>query len=289
MVEFFSKYILLFKSLRLKEIFLMTGFSFIGILFTDVELWVNPIKNSIVFLFILFNVIAIYGMNSFADYENDVQSQRLKIIGNLSKRDYVTLFIVSFLLFSATGLWLNKTVFALGVSSIVLWALYYLPPVRLKSGYFTGTVAHIIGGVVQFHSGYCCYSGFNMSSLVISVYFTLLLTTGHFNHELMDYEADKTSGSKTTAVRIGVKKVRILRTLSATVGLIYLTAIYLEGYIALIEFILFFTSSAALVILSATMQEDKVKIFQKLSRTVFLLCGLLLLLAKTVEAVKLYF
>ncbi len=285
----FSKYILLFKSLRLKEIFLMTGFSFIGILFAGVELWSNPLKNGIVFLFILFNVIAIYAMNSFADYENDVQSQRLKIIGNLSKRDYVTLFILSFLLFSATGLWLNKTVFLLGVSSIILWALYYLPPVRLKSGYFTGTAAHVIGGIVQFHSGYCCYSGFNMSSLVISVYFTLLLTTGHFNHELMDYEADKKSGSKTTAVRIGIKKVQILRTLSAIIGLVYLTATYLWGYLTLIEFMPFFISSAMLVIMSAIMKEDMVKRFQKLTRTVFLLSGLLLLLAKTFEFVKFYF
>ncbi|MGE3825851.1 MAG: UbiA family prenyltransferase [Bacteroidia bacterium] len=272
----------LIKSLRLKEIILMTGFSFIGILFTETQTWNNWLKNITVFVFVLCYVMAVYFLNSFADYENDIQSKRLKIIGNLSKTNYFTLLVVFGILFSLLAISININVFVFCILAFLLWLIYYLPPLRLKSSYLLGTLVHFTAGIFHFHTGYCSYNTYNLGSMAISVYFALLLSVGHFHHEIIDYESDKVSGSKTTAVRIGINKMHLLRTTLSGFTLIYWITIYLTGFTDKIEFGLFFIPTATLLVMSGIMREKEVKIFQNSSRSMFLIAGFLLLIIKTI-------
>lgn len=260
----------------------MTGFSFNGILFTETDNWLNPLKNLKVFLLVFFYVMAVYSLNSFADYKGDIQSQRLKIIGNLAKSTYLTLLILFVVLFSMISISLGIIVFLTSIFSFSLWIVYYLPPFRLKSTFLAGTFAHFVGGILHFHIGYNCYETFDKISIAVATYFALLLCTGHLHHEMIDYEADKNSGNRTTAVRIGLDKIHYLRTLIAATALIYLSTIYYYDFIGKTEFAIFAFPTTGLLIISAILKGNELKSFQKISRNMFLCAGLLLL------AVKLY-
>ncbi len=281
-----NKFNLLAESLRLREIFLMTGFSFVGILYTNVNEWINLSKNITVYFFVLFYVMAVYFLNSLAGYKQDIQSERLNIIGSLRKSSYAWLFIVFSCLFAALGLYINATVFVFSIVALFLWIIYYLPPFKFKSTFLLGTFIHLIAGVLHFHTGYCSFNGFNKNSIIISVFFALLLCIGHFHHEIIDYEADKNSGNRTTAVRIGLSRMFILRTFLVGIAVIYYTIIYWESYIGKVEYFLFIAPTMILFILSATLKANSVLIFQKISRSLYLLAGLVLFFLKIIEFAK---
>ncbi len=267
----------------------MTGFSFVGVLFTTVDLWNNWLKNVAVLFFVLFYVMAVYFLNSFADYESDIKSKRLKIIGSISKSKYISLFVIFCILFSSLAIYINVKAFVFSASAMALWSLYYLPPLRLKSSYLIGTIIHFVAGILHFHSGYCSYADYSQSSFAVSVYFALLLSIGHFHHELMDYESDKAAGNRTTAVRIGIDKIHYLRTGLTLLTLIYWIALFFRGYTSKTELCVFLIPTAVLLILSFALRQNEVKRFQKISRTIFLVAGLFLLGIKVIALAKNYF
>lgn len=233
--------------------------------------------------------MTVYFLNSFADYESDIKSKRLKVIGNLSKWNYIRLFSAFGILFCFFAISINLKVLIFSCLSLLLWASYYLPPLRLKSTYLLGTLVHFTAGIFHFHTGYCSYADIGKSSIAVSIYFALLLSTGHIHHELIDYKSDKLSGNKTTAVRIGVRKTLALRTILAGIALLYWTGIYLKGFCNKTEFILFALPSGALFIMSAIISEKEIKKFQKISRSIFLISGIVLLLIKLFMLAKNYF
>ncbi len=264
----------------MKEILLMTGFSFIGILFTDVSGWTNWLKNITVFFFVFFYVLAVFAMNSFADYEKDKHSKRLKIVGDISKQTYIQLFILFCVLFGVLSYAVNVTVLILSLSSLLLWGFYYLQPLRLKSTFLGGTLIHLLAGVLHFHTGYCSYQEYGIESLTISINFALLLSAGHFHHEIMDYDDDKSTGSKTTAVRIGKDKVLLLRTVLIAFTLFYWNTLFFFNIIETIAFYAFVVPTATLLIMSLIMRDKEIKKFQKISRAIFLIAGIAMILVK---------
>ncbi|MCG3167495.1 MAG: 1,4-dihydroxy-2-naphthoate octaprenyltransferase [Bacteroidia bacterium] len=267
----------------------MTGFSFAGVLFTPPDLWNDWLKNISVLFFVLIYVMAVYFLNSFADYESDVKSQRLEIIGTISKSKYISFFVVFCALFSSLAIYIDIKTFIFSISAMILWSLYYLPPLRLKSTYLIGTLVHFIAGIFHFHSGYCSFADYNESSLAISIYFALLLSVGHFHHELMDYEADKAAGNLTTAVRIGINKIQYLRTGLTLLTLIYWIVVFLMNYTSKEELLVFLVPTTLLLMMSALMKQNNVKKFQIISRALFLLAGFILLGIKITELAKNYF
>ncbi len=273
----------LIHTLRLKEILLMTGFSFIGVLFTDEQGWWDILKNCTVFLFILFYVTTVYFLNSFADYKADIHSARLKDIGKISRANYIWLFVFFALLFFIFSLLINTTVFFLSLSSLCLWCLYYLPPFRLKSSLFGGTGIHFLAGILHFLTGYCCYSKLNESSIIVAVFFALLLSVGHFHHEILDYDADKISGNKTTAVRLGLVKMYYLRITLILITLIYWIAVFTKGYVDGTAFVIFIIPTFALAVLALMLHQGQARLFQQVSRGMFLLAGLVLLTCRFLQ------
>ena len=265
-------------ALRLKEIFLMTGFSVIGVLFTDSKNWIDLGKDILSLLIFIFFVLAIYCLNSFADYKDDSQSVRLKSVSLISRTAYLRMFVLCTILFSGIGLIISYFVVLSCLLSVILWCFYYLPPIRLKSSLLGGTVIHFLAGICHFHIGYSCFKEPSFFSLCISVLFAMLLSAGHFNHEIIDYDSDKIAGNLTTAVRIGINKATNLRTLLILLSIAYWTTVFYLKVIVALPFIIFLLPTCALLIFSVSLRHKGPELFQKLARGAFLIAGIILLI-----------
>ncbi len=269
------------SALRIKEIFLMTGFSVIGILFTNAPTLPDVKKLTVVFTVIMLYVMAVYFLNSFADYKNDALSDRLKKNSKVPRWGYVSLLLLATVLFVSGSLLINNYVVLCNVTALLLWSLYYLPPARLKSTLFAGTAIHFAAGVLHFHSGYCSFSPYSTRSILIAAFFALLLAVGHLHHEIIDYDDDLFTGNKTTAVRVGLHKAYVYRERLAIVTALYWLGIFIGGYTNKIEFAIFLLPVVALLIICHTFKSpEKNKLFQVVNRSVFGVSGLFLIVYK---------
>ncbi|MFT7102139.1 MAG: 4-hydroxybenzoate polyprenyltransferase [Bacteroidia bacterium] len=263
----------------MKEIFLMTGFSFIGMLFVPAESWKSLDRLLLSTTAIIFYVMAVFFLNSYAGYEGDAQSERLKYVSKVSKTSYLLLTVTSIIIFSLCAYSISWELLMVTGSSVMLWFAYYLKPIQLKSILFGGTIAHFIGGALHFHMGYTAFQPANLESVQVSIFFSLILCTGHFNHEMMDAEDDRKSGQHTTTVRLGPDTALVCRHVAAMLSSVY-------AILLLYKQIFETTSGLVLAIASVVMLTSSVFTkhntiaFQKISRAVFFLAGLFLIFKK---------
>jgi 4-hydroxybenzoate polyprenyltransferase len=269
----------LIESLRLGEILLMTGFSFIGMLFSP---WLEQgevIKTIAVILLVLSYVMSVYFLNSFADYEKDIKTTRLNSIGRVPQSVYLKLLVLTTIIFSVLAISINYSVTILSLISLSLWFFYYIPSWRLKSTFLLGTLAHFIGGILHFHIGYSSYAMPDAYSIAVAVYFALLLCMGHANHEIIDYETDKQSGIKTTTVRIGPSPMRNIRTIFAGIAVLQWILVHVsfeeQGWT---EFATFLIPTIVILFASILLNEYQAIVFQRISRRLFLSAGLIFLI-----------
>lgn len=259
----------------------MTGFSVIGILFTNTAGLYDAKKLSIVFTIIMLYVMAVYFLNSFADYKNDALSDRLKKNSKIPRWGYFLLLLIATTLFVSGSLLVNSYVAICNVMALLLWCLYYLPPTRLKSTLFGGTIIHFAAGILHFHSGYCSFAHYSTRSILIAAFFALLLAVGHLHHEIIDYDDDLLTGNKTTAVRVGLHKAYTYRERLAIVTTLYWFGIYIGGYIDTMEFAIFLLPVIVLLIICSTLKSPKKnKLFQLVNRSVFGASGVFLIVYK---------
>lgn len=260
------------RATRMKEILLMTGFSFIGMLFVPAEglsMWNKLIPSSIA---ILFYVMAVFFLNSYAGYEGDAQSKRLNHVSRVSKQSYLTLTALSIIIFCLCAYMTSLQLLLVMSASIILWFAYYLKPIQLKSILFGGTVAHLLGGILHFHMGYTAFSPASTESVLVSVFFALILCSGHFNHEIMDAEDDRNSGHLTTTVRLGVDTALYLRHLAAFFSAAYAILLTYKSIFGTNSGIGLATASMIMLLSSLFLKHDT-KVFQKISRVVFFIAG----------------
>jgi 4-hydroxybenzoate polyprenyltransferase len=269
----------LIESIRFGEILLMTGFSFIGMLFSP---WLEQgevTKTITVILLVVSYVMSVYFLNSYADYETDIKTSRLNNIGRIPRSIYLKMLVLTTIIFSLLAVSINYSVAILSLTSLSLWHFYYLPSWRLKSTFLLGTLAHFIGGILHFHIGYSSYATPDTHSIAVAVYFALLLCMGHANHEIIDYEADKQSGIKTTAVRIGPGPMRNIRSVFAGIAVLQWILIHLsfseQGWS---EFAIFLIPTIAILFASIFLNDRQANVFQCISRSLFLLAGIIFLI-----------
>lgn len=261
----------------------MTGFSFIGILFADVEKWFDILLFSKTAAFILFYVMSVFFLNSYADYEYDIQSERLQDNSIIPRSRYFYLLLASTVVFSILSFSINTTVFLITISSLLLWVLYYTKPVHLKARFLGGTFAHFLGGILHFHMGYGSFSSPGEHSLIVSVFFALLLCMGHANHEILDFDSDKKSGIRTTAVRIGLDNIHYVRSGFAVASLVHLIVLFYTEHIHTFTMFIFLLPVAILVISSFLLEEKNPKTFLKISRYTIFVAGLALIAVRLIE------
>ncbi len=211
----------LFIAFRIRELLPKTGFALVGSLISIQSLNADHTETLFkVFLISFFTGLAVYALNSWADYETDQANPRLKETHRLSKDEFWrSIFLASIAAISFTMVWIPTIILAV-VSTLLLWALYSLKPFRLKNVPFGGLALSFITQVVQFHIGYLAFSEPGLESIYYSAFFALLVSAGHLIHECIDLEADQKTNTQTTAVFLG-----LTTTVRLSTGLFILTLI----------------------------------------------------------------
>ncbi len=231
------------KSARSAEVTMMLGFPATGILFAfskPEELIKIEIFIFIVAIFFLSS--AIYSYNALAGIKEDEENDRLKNDLGSNKKSFfkwsLAVFVTMFIfLFSFIDILLA----ILSMVSFLLWFLYSFPEKGLKYRPVAGTVIHFTGQIIHFHMGYIILKDMGIHSLLVSVYFAILFASGHINHELIDYEADKAMNVSSGAVFFGKKKwekVSFMLFLFSTFYLIILMLLKVTEFVICWPFIL---------------------------------------------------
>jgi len=195
----------LIKSARLAEVSLMLGFPFMGTLFAMKNF--ENLFSSEVFIFItglFFLCTAIYAFNAWAGYDEDGENERLTGLKDKKNR-FMTATAVSGILFILTFSISGIYFVILSLVSFFLWTLYSWPKKGFKYRPVLGTVIHFLGQGIHFQMGYSVLDRTSFSSILVSIYFSLLFSAGHLNHELIDHDPDRKMNVNTGAVYFGKK------------------------------------------------------------------------------------
>jgi 4-hydroxybenzoate polyprenyltransferase and related prenyltransferases len=193
------------KSARFAEVSILLGFPMIGLFFafkSADQLISLPVFLFTAAIFSLFT--SIYAFNGLAGIETDFHNSRLSDLKGKKTSFIITLAVslaLSFILF-----FLIKPALALFAAlSFLLWCVYSFPKKGFKYRPVLGTLIHFAGQIIHFLMGYAVLAPIDEGSAAVAVYFALLFSAGHINHELIDHDADDKAGIRTGAVCFGVQ------------------------------------------------------------------------------------
>ena len=193
------------RSARFAEISILLGFPMIGLFFafrSPEELVSLPVILFAAAIFSLFT--AIYAFNGLAGMETDFHNSRLADLKGKRTSFIVTLaisLVVSIVLFFL----IRPALAAFSAVSFLLWCIYSFPKKGFKYRPVLGTLIHFVGQTIHFLMGYAVLAPLDKAGATAAVYFALLFSAGHINHELIDHDADEKAGIRTGAVCFGVK------------------------------------------------------------------------------------
>jgi 4-hydroxybenzoate polyprenyltransferase len=222
----------LLSALRIKEIIGKAGFFMVGVLFAEPPINVRNLTITIHFFVIcMVNGIAIYLFNAALGFHQDKTNSRLDDLKQFEKTKLLVLGVVA----GAIGfVWLYLFSPVLVLPALIVYALWiiYSFPGGLKRVPLLGLLTAFAGQLVHFHLGYFVFDELSIESVLIAGYFSLLFTAGHALHEVIDYEADKEAGLKTSAVFFGRSFLNKVSTALFVLAALYLLGVYLLGAIS---------------------------------------------------------
>ncbi len=192
------------KSSRFAEVSILLGFPMIGLFFASQsasQLVSLPVILFAAAIFSLFT--AIYAFNGLAGIEDDFHNSRLSDLKG-KRTSFIVTLVVS-LSISLVLFFLIKPALSLfSLVSFTLWCIYSFPKKGFKYRPVLGTLIHFAGQIIHFMMGCAVLRPLDAESWAASVYFALLFSAGHINHELIDHDADEKAGIRTGAVCFGV-------------------------------------------------------------------------------------
>ena len=193
------------KSARFAEISILLGFPLIGLFFAFESL--QQLLSVKVPLFVVATFLlatAVYAFNGLAGIGEDKENARLSDLKS-RKSTFIATIAVS-LSFSLVFFFLIKSELAVSaVVSFLLWCIYSFPKKGFKYRPVLGTLIHFIAQIIHFLMGYTVIKPIDGAGIAASIYFAVLFSAGHINHELIDREADEKTGLRTGAVYFGAK------------------------------------------------------------------------------------
>lgn len=198
------------KSARFAEVSILLGFPLIGLFFafeSPSQLLSRPVALFVLAVFFLFT--AIYAFNGLAGIGEDAENDRLSDLKN-RKSTFVATLAVSLSLSLVLFFMIKSALAFFAVVSFLLWCVYSFPKKGFKYRPVLGTLIHFFGQIIHFLMGYAVIKPVDTAGIAASVYFALLFSAGHINHELIDREADEKTGIMTGAVYFGAKKWEIV-------------------------------------------------------------------------------
>ena len=228
------------KTFRIREVLLMTGFFLTGSVFSFNATSSGLLERLLIyFLGVFVLIMAIYTFNAFCGHSHDLENERLVSLN----RTQPGFFLIMSLVFTILSLFLfyfiNPELIKFALIVLSLWLAYSLPGIGLKNFPVSGTIIHFISQIIHFQMGYILFSPMNRNATLISIYFALLFSAGHFHHECIDCEADKKSGIKTSAVYFGNAIVERISFIVFCLSIIYWSFLYFFRIINILEFLPF--------------------------------------------------
>ncbi len=193
---------------RFAEATIITTFTLLGSLFSAPFFLSFFSVNFLVFIVAAYLlIISIYSFNSWAGFTEDMHNPRLKLAESGVRQRHFT-YTTGISLATALLLFLYTSLSALLLAVLVfmLWFFYSFPVKGFKYIPIAGTVLHIVAGTVQFQLGWLFFEPVSATSLITGLYFGIILSTGHINHELIDRTADAAAGIRSGAVVFGEQR-----------------------------------------------------------------------------------
>lgn len=286
MIKFIKKY---WQALRLSEVSLMSGFFLIGSFFAiDCYDQENIVKIILLGVLSFSIVLSVYSFNSAAGKENDSNNIRLKNLWNFSKNKFLIFAFIFFIISISLSFILNNFASILSILIIFLWILYSHKTIGLKQKAIYGTLIHFFAQILHFILAWIIFKDFSYEVIFIAIFFSIAFSSGHLLHEIIDYESDKITGFKTSAIKFGVKTVAKSISLLLFINIIIISLLFYFSHISKIAFISFAIANLihfGIIVLNVNNILQKSLFIRKTYRLVYLLAGLIFILFTIIQAV----
>ena len=258
MIQNIKKY---WQALRLSEVALMSGFFIIGSFFAIEEI------DSTVFIKLLglsalsfFIVLSVYSFNAAAGKTQDKNNLRLKNLWNFNKQVFLLISLVFFLISIVLSFILYHYASALCFIIIILWVSYSHPSYGLKQKAIWGTLIHFFAQILHFIMAWIIFTDFIPESILIALFFSIAFSSGHILHEIIDYEADKDSGFKTSPVVFGIRNTSFVLVFILLINSSLICYLLISDIISIVAWLSFFPASLIhLLLVLANINNIKLK------------------------------
>lgn len=175
----------------------------------------------------------IFVFNDWAGYDSDLRDpQRAPQVFNwqgISRREVAwtatLLLILACIALAAAGI----KALLFGAAIAALGFLYSGSPVLGKSTPIAASINHLVGGSLHFLLGYTLAHTLDARGVGIGLFFGLVFAAGHLNQEVRDYDGDRISRIRTTAVVFGRRRAFIASFLAFTAAYVMLTGLAASG------------------------------------------------------------
>ncbi|HNT27049.1 MAG TPA: UbiA family prenyltransferase [bacterium] len=273
-----------FRAYRFTEVFLVAGFIFVGSFFaaSDARALFGA-RPALFFLASYLVTLAVYAFNSWAGSSDDAANPRLAVVPDDRSPAVAAASLIAAL---ALFLIVERRAAPCAAALFVLSALYSYPRFGAKYLPRAGTALHILGGAVQFQIGWLMFGEIGVRSLALALYFGLILSAGHVNHELIDLDADRAAGIRSGAVRYGAPGSIRLHIVICAAALALLIVAALRGMATPVHLapfavasLLQMASAVALSLRAAPGQGDFLR-HRRLYRILYALAGIVFLAVK---------
>ncbi len=277
------KIIVYYECLRVKEVILIGGVTFIGLLFKTTSF------NLHIFLLWIIAMSSSYSLlghaflsNDWSHYSYDKldinKKERPLIKGEISLTEVKILSIILLILSLSLASYLSFITFLIAAGVIILNYMYSGNMFFLKSVPVVSSVIHGIGATLGFLIGYTFQGNIDLNGVWFGIFFGIIYAAGHLNHEISDFESDQKSGIITNTKVFGKKKSFIASFILFSLSFIYifilvlfelLPSFLLVGILAFYPLYIF----SFLITLKSKLDYKSMIEFRRRYRTIFLLWG----------------
>jgi 4-hydroxybenzoate polyprenyltransferase len=225
-------------TLRVKEIILLGGITIIGLAFQTSE-FITPVFYK--WILITLSSYTLLGhaflFNDWSGYDYDKKDENKKnrplIKGEISLIEVKILSIILFIISLSLVYAVSTISFIIVIAITILNYLYSGRRFFLKSVVVISTIIHGLGASLGFLLGYTFSGTLDLEGIYLAIYFGILYSAGHLNHEILDFESDKKSGISTNANIIGKRKSFISSFILFSVSYLYISFLALSNILPL--------------------------------------------------------
>ena len=232
--------------IRIRNVIAWTLISFVGFILgmssLDITSYIIPL---LVFWISFFFISSLtFAMNNHYDADSDRINPRRKSInaiasGKISKKTGVLFNLVFILITLVVTILYKFEVFLFSIFLLFLGLAYSVPPIRLKGRPGLDVIWHFFGFFSFVLYGSFVAGHVGLISWLIAISLGVWSSIAQVGNHIEDYHSDKSSGTKTFAVWIGLDKAKLtinFLTLLHLIILIPLVLFYTVQYYASIAF-----------------------------------------------------